>query len=127
MKLIIIKENFDFKRIIFRESKNSIKISYNINFVSMIGITINIEYDYILDKGTYLIVKLKKKDKKLIEDIDSFFKGLVINYDNMLINDTIKVKKHNEYKAPKCEKLSVTMNSIKKNMNDLNKVQIFSI
>ena len=127
MKLIIIKENFDFKRIIFRESKNSIKISYNINFVSMIGITINIEYDYILDKGTYLIVKLKKKDKKLIEDIDSFFKRIVINYDNMLINDTIKVKKHNEYKAPKCEKLSVTMNSIKKNMNDLNKVQIFSI
>lgn len=127
MKLIIIKENFDFKRIIFRESKNSIKISYNINFVSMIGITINIEYDYILDKGTYLIVKLKKKDKKLIEDIDSFFKGLVINYDNMLINDTIKVKKHNEYKTPKCEKLSVTMNSIKKNINDLNKVQIFSI
>lgn len=127
MKLIIIKENFDFKRIIFRESKNSIKISYNINFVSMIGITINIEYDYILDKGTFLIVKLKKKDKKLIEDIDSFFKGLVINYDNMLINDTIKVKKHSEYKTPKCEKLSVTMNSIKKNTNDLNKVQIFSI
>ena len=127
MKLIIIKENFDFKRIIFRESKNSIKISYNINFVSMIGITINIEYDYILDKGTFLIVKLKKKDKKLIEDIDSFFKDLVINYDNMLINDTIKVKKHSEYKTPKCEKLSVTMNSIKKNTNDLNKVQIFSI
>ena len=127
MKLIIIKENFDFKRIIFRESKNSIKISYNINFVSMIGITINIEYDYILDKGTFLIVKLKKKDKKLIEDIDSFFKDLVINYDNMLINDTIKVKKHSEYKIPKCEKLSVTMNSIKKNTNDLNKVQIFSI
>ena len=51
-----------------------------------------------------MIVKLKKKDKKLIEDIDSFFKGLVINYDNMLINDTIKVKKHSEYKKPKCEK-----------------------
>jgi len=127
MKLIIIKENFDFKRIIFRESKNSIKISYNINFVSMIGITINIEYEYIFDKGAFLIVKLKKKDKKIIEDIDSFFKGIVINYDNMLINDTIKVKKHNEYTTPKSEKLSVTMNSIKKNTNNLNKVQIFSI
>lgn len=127
MKLIIIKENFEFKRIIFRESKNSIKISYNINFVSMIGLTINIDYDYILDKGTFLIVKLKKKDKKLIEGIDSFFKGLVIDYDNMLFNDTIKVKKHNEYKTPKCEKLTITMNSIKKNTNDLNKVQIFSI
>lgn len=127
MKLIIIKENFDFKRIVFRESKNSIKISYNINFVSMIGITINIEYEYILDKGTFLIVKLKKKDKKLIESIDNFFKDLVIKYDNMLINDTIKVKKHSEYTTPKDEKLSVTMNSIKKNTNDLNKVQIFSI
>tara|TARA_B100000085_G_scaffold136518_1_gene124375 strand:+ start:302 stop:685 length:384 start_codon:yes stop_codon:yes gene_type:complete len=127
MKLIIIKENFDFKRIVFRESKNSIKISYNINFVSMIGITINIQYEYILDKGTFLIVKLKKKDKKLVESIDNFFKDLVINYDNMLINDTIKVKKHSEYTTPKDEKLSVTMNSIKKNTNDLNKVQIFSI
>lgn len=93
----------------------------------MIGITINVEHEYIIDKGTFLIVKLKKNDKKLINDIDNYFKDIVINYDKMLINDTIKVKKHNEYKETNDNKISITMNSIKKTQNNLNKVQIFSI
>ena len=45
----------------------------------------------------------------------------------MLINNTIKVKKHNEYKRSSEKVISITINSIKKNNNGMNKVQIFSI
>lgn len=127
MKLIIIKENFDIKRVIFRESKNSIKLSYDINYISMIGITIKINSIYILDKGTFLIIKIGDKDKKLLNTIDNYFSKKIENYDNILVNDTIKVKKHNEYISPKGNDILITMNSIKSNPNMRNKVQIFSI
>ena len=127
MKLIIIKENFDIKRVIFRESKNSIKLSYDINYISMIGITIKINSIYILDKGTFLIIKIGDKDKKLLNTIDNYFSKKIENYDNILVNDTIKVKKHNEYISPKDNDILITMNSIKSNPNMRNKVQIFSI
>lgn len=127
MKLIIIKENFDIKRVIFRESKKSIKLSYDINYISMIGITIKINSIYILDKGTYLIIKIGDKDKKLLNTIDNYFSKKIENYDNILVNDTIKVKKHNEYISPKDNDILITMNSIKSNPNMRNKVQIFSI
>ena len=127
MKLLIIKENFDLKRILFRESKNSIKISYNINFVSMIGITLKIKYETLFDRGTYFIMKINPEDAKIILDIDSYFNGLIKNYDKIMVNGTIKVKKHNEYSHPSNKNVVITMNSIKKNTTGKNKVQIFSI
>jgi hypothetical protein len=127
MKLIIIKENFDTKRILFRESKNCIKISYDINYISMIGITLKLAYDYLIDKETFLILKVNEKDKILLNKIDEYFNKSISNYDKMLINNTIKVKKHNEYKRSSEKVISITMNSIKKNNNGMNKVQIFSI
>lgn len=127
MKLFIIKENFDLNRILFRESKKSVKISYDINNISMIGITVNIIFDNLIDKGTYIIVKINKEDIKLISDIDEYLNKKMKNYENFMINGNIKVKKHNEYKIPLNKKLSITMNSIKKNNVGKNKVQIFSI
>ena len=61
MKLVIIKENFELNRILFRQSKNSIKISYDINNVSMIGITMNINFQNLIDKETYIILKVCEK------------------------------------------------------------------
>ena len=128
MKLVIIKENFDLNRILFRESKTSIKISYNVNHVSMIGITININYEYIIDKGTYMIIKVNEEDRQILTKIDLHLEKNINDYDKMIINDTIKVKKHKEYKNdPLKKKLLKTMNSIKKNGSGRNKVQIFSI
>lgn len=127
MKLFIIKENFDLNRILFRESRKSVKISYDINNISMIGITVNITFDNLIDKGTYIIVKINKGDIKLISDIDEYLNKKMKNYENFMINGNIKVKKHNEYKFPLNKKLSITMNSIKKNNVGKNKVQIFSI
>ena len=97
MKLVIIKENFDLNRILFRESKTSIKISYNVNHVSMIGITININYEYIIDKGTYMIIKVNEEDRQILTKIDLHLEKNINDYDKMIINDTIKVKKHKEY------------------------------
>lgn len=127
MKLFIIKENFDLNRILFRESKKSVKISYDINHISMIGITVNILFDNLVDKGTYLIVKINKEDIKLISDIDDYLNKKMKNYENFMINGNIKIKKHNEYKIPLNKQISITMNSIKKNNEGKNKVQIFSI
>ena len=127
MKLLIIKENFDIKRILFRESKKCIKISYDINYISMIGITVSILYETLFDKGTYIIIKVDPKDRQLFSDIDSHFEGMIENYDKIMINDNIKVKKHNEYALSLNKTISITMNSIKKNTSGRNKVQIFSI
>ena len=127
MKLIIIKENFNLKRILFRESKHCIKISYNINQISMIGITVKISYDILFDKGTYIIIKVNPKDRKLFSDIDNYFNEIVQNYEKIMINNNIKIKKHNEYSPPSDKTITITMNSIKRNTSDKNKVQIFSI
>ena len=128
MKLILIKKNFNLNRILFRESKTSIKISYDINYVSMIGITINVNYEYLLDKGTYMIIKVNEEDLRILYNIDSYFEKNIDEYDRMVINGTIKVKKHNEYKNNSLNKnLLITMNSIKRNGAGRNKVQIFSI
>lgn len=127
MKLLLIKENFDLKRVLFRKSKKSIKISYDINHVSMIGITFKIKYETILDRETYIIIKVSPKDRKIFLDIDGHFERLIENYDKVMLNDNIKIKKHNEYVTPLNKTISITMNSIKKNISGRNKVQIFSI
>jgi|TARA_B110000967_G_C18849377_1_gene543771 hypothetical protein len=127
MKLIIIKDNFDIKRILFRESKSSIKISYDLNHVSMIGITLNIAYDTLIDRDTYILIKVNSDDTKIFSEIDLHFEGIFKDYDKSLFNGSIKVKKHNEYSTPSNKNISITMNSIKKNSSGRNKVQIFSI
>ena len=127
MKLIIFKDNFDIKRILFRESKSSIKISYDLNHVSMIGITLNIAYDTLIDRDTYILIKVNSDDTKIFSEIDLHFEGIFKDYDKSLFNGSIKVKKHNEYSTPSNKNISITMNSIKKNSSGRNKVQIFSI
>lgn len=127
MKLLLIKENFDLKRILFRESKKCIKLSYDINRVSMIGITMNISYDNIIDRGTYIIIKIRKDDIKLVHDIDEYLNKKIENYEKYMMDGHIKVKKHNEYKKHLDKNITITMNSIKNNISGKNKVQIFSI
>tara|TARA_B100000686_G_scaffold233767_1_gene241496 strand:- start:303 stop:686 length:384 start_codon:yes stop_codon:yes gene_type:complete len=127
MKLLIIKENFDLERILFRESKKAIKISYDINYISMIGITIKILYEKIEDRGTYIIIKIHPNDIKLFYDIDNYLNKKLQDYEYFMINGNIKVKKHIEYETPQNKNISITMNSIKKNISGKNKVQIFSI
>lgn len=127
MKLIIIKDNFDIKRIRFRESKSSIKISYDLNYLSMIGITMNIAYDSIIDRGAYIIIKVNSNDTEIFNAIDLHFEGLFKDYDKSLFNGSIKVKKHNEYSRNPMKNILITMNSIKTNSSGRNKVQIFSI
>lgn len=126
MKLVIIKENFELNRILFRQSKNSIKISYDINNVSMIGITMNIKFQSFLDKGTYIILRVCEKDIETLKLIDEYFSNQITDYDKMIIKDSIKVKKHNQYTNPNKE-ITLSMNSIKRNQLGRNKVQIFSI
>ena len=126
MKLVIIKENFELNRILFRQSKNSIKISYDINNVSMIGITMNINFQNLSDKGTYIILKVCEKDIETLKLIDEYFSSKITDYDSMIIKGSIKVKKHNEYTNPG-KGITLSMNSIKRNQLGRNKVQIFSI
>ena len=127
MIVLIIKDNFDLKRILFRESKKSIKISYDINHVSMIGITVNILYEKMVDKGTYMILKIHSDDIKLLSDIDNYLNEKLPDYEHFMVNGNIKVKKHNEYKTTQNKNISITMNSIRRNLSGKNKVQIFSI
>ena len=86
----------------------------------------NIDFENLLDKGTYIILKVCEKDKKILKMIDEYFSSKISDYDKMIIKDSIKVKKHNEYTMPN-KKITLSINSIKRNQIGRNKVQIFSI
>ena len=93
----------------------------------MIGITVNILYEKMVDKGTYMILKIHPNDIKLLSDIDNYLNEKLTDYEHFIVNGNIKVKKHNEYKIAQNKNISITMNSIRKNISGKNKVQIFSI
>ena len=93
----------------------------------MIGITVNILYEKMVDKGTYMILKIHPDDIKLLSEIDNYLDEKLPDYEHFMINGNIKVKKHNEFIMTKNKNISITMNSIRRNISGKNKVQIFSI
>lgn len=129
MRLIINKDTFSVDRIIFRNSKRAIKLSYDLNNIYMIGITFKIYYESIKDKEQYIIIKLNESDKKLFQEIDAYFLTKIDNYDNLMnYNNLLKIKKHNTYLDDKNDKnICIIMNSIRTSLDGKNRVQVFTI
>ena len=127
MKLVIIKDNFNINKIRFRKSKTSIKITYDISNLLMIGITFNVIYQSIKERGTFLYINLSKEDYTILKDIENYFYTKIEKYESFLINDGyIRIKKHNGFIPTKENNINIVLSSIKL-VNDKNRVQIFSI
>ena len=129
MKLILKKDKFDLKRVSFKDSKGSKKLLYNMDGLFMVGITLNIVYDSIKIRNSLIFIRINEEDIQLIEQIDNYLKTKYDPYESFIHNNNIiKIKKHDTFKQTEDSnnKITITINSIK-NINQINKVQIFSI
>tara|TARA_A100001037_G_C14960041_1_gene548960 strand:+ start:104 stop:475 length:372 start_codon:yes stop_codon:yes gene_type:complete len=123
MNLIIKKGNFNTKRIHIKNGKKCNKILYNLDDVSMIGITLNVENEEYIEDDNFIYIDVKDKQLKFIlNEIDTLINKNYDNYLSFLSFNKIKVKKHLEFKKMK----NISINNIKL-INDKAKVQIFTI
>tara|TARA_B100000214_G_C23964146_1_gene626867 strand:- start:792 stop:1181 length:390 start_codon:yes stop_codon:yes gene_type:complete len=129
MKLLIIKDNFEIKRIHFRKSRSSIKLMYDINNIFMIGITLKLRYNRLKYKDLFIYLFIDNEDILLLKKIDDYFSKKLYLYESFIINNNIiKIKKHQGFNEDLLNKhtIDISINSIKY-INGMNKVQIFSI
>lgn len=123
MNLIIKKGKFNTKRIHIKNGKNCNKILYNLDDVSMIGITLNVEDEEYIEDDNFIYIDIKDKQLKyILNEIDTLINKNYDNYLSFLSFNKIKVKKHIDFKKIK----NISINNIKL-INDKAKVQIFTI
>ena len=124
MELIIKQDSFDLDRIDFKFGKKCIKIIYNLGTIKMIGLTFKLSSKEINETDDFIYINIKDtEDYKIVHMIDEYFKNKFKEYSSSIINNIIKVKKHNHYKN---NDIFITFNNLKK-INDKLKVQIFTI
>tara|TARA_B110000285_G_C15125429_1_gene619880 strand:- start:203 stop:574 length:372 start_codon:yes stop_codon:yes gene_type:complete len=123
MNLIIKKGNFNTNRIHIKNGKKCNKILYNLDYVSMIGITLNVENEEYVEDVNFIYIDVKDYQLKyILNEIDSLMKKNYGNYLSFLSFNKIKVKKHSNFKKMK----NISINNIKL-INNKAKVQIFTI
>jgi len=127
MKLIIKNENFDTKRIYFKNNKNGIKLLYSVHNIFTVGIPLKIEYDKLIIKDYIILVSISKKHIDIINKIDHYFADKVNNYVTFLHNEhSLKIKKHGGFIVNTDKLLSFTINCIRSYKGN-NYVQLFTI
>ena len=125
MDLIIKESSFTQDKIKLKEGKKCIKILYNIDTISVIGISLKITEFTQTENNSFIFMNIKDSPQKyLIHKIDTYFSKLK-NYYSFLENNYIKVKKHSQY-YPIKGTIFITFNNLKLINNKL-KVQIFTI
>ena len=128
MDLIIRKEFFDTNRIGIKHGRNAKKIIYNLDYLSMIGISFEVrEYIIVNQSNKYLFIDIEESmDKDIFIKIDQFFKNKYKPYKSFMDNYILKVKKHKSKTFKKNDPLFVSFNNIK-TKNSLTKLQLFTI
>ena len=127
MNLIIKQNCFDSKRIILKESKNCIKITYSLDYIYMIGLTIKLKDIKYIENDQFLFIEIcDPKQYKFLMDINNFLSQKIEHYQGFLYNNKMKVKKHINFKSSKDNSVNITLNNLKK-IKDNYKVQIFTI
>ena len=127
MNLIIKQNCFDSKRIILKESKNCIKITYSLDYIYMIGLTIKLKDIKYIENDQFLFIEIcDPKQYKFLMDINNFLSQKIEHYQSFLYNNKMKVKKHINFKSSKDNSVNITLNNLKK-IKDNYKVQIFTI
>lgn len=128
MNLIIKKDFFDNKRLKLKESKKCIKITYSLDYIYIIGITIKLNNINYTENDQFLFIEVYGSDElKFLNNISNILSNKVNNYQCFLYNNNkLKVKKHSNFKHSKDNSVNITLNNLKK-INEKYKVQIFTI
>ena len=127
MNLILKQEKFDTKRIKLKESKKCIKITYFLDHIYMIGLTIKLKNITFNENDNFIYIDIHD-DKQLnfLKNVNSFISSKVDNYQSFLYNNRLKVKKHLDFKSSDDNNINIKLNNLKK-IKDFYKVQIFTI
>ena len=116
MNLIIKKDFFDNKRLKLKESKKCIKITYSLDYIYIIGITIKLNNINYTENDQFLFIEVYGADElKFLNNISNILSNKVNNYQCFLYNNNkLKVKKHSNFKHSKDNSLNITLNNLKK-------------
>jgi len=127
MNLIIKQNCFDSKRIVLKESKNCIKITYSLDYIYMIGLTIKLKNIKYTGNDQFLFIEVcDTKQLNFLMNINNFLSQKIEHYQSFLYNNKMKVKKHINFKSSEDNSVNITLNNLKK-IKDNYKVQIFTI
>lgn len=132
MELIINENLFLEENIIIKEKKNHSKILYNIDEIILIGLPFEI-HDYKIKNQSekYITINIENSPQKnTLEKINNYFiqyyHNKKSNYNDFIINNTIKIKKNNYNFYMNDELLLITINNLKAYNININ-VQLFTI
>ena len=127
MNLILKKESFDDKRIGLKESKNCIKITYSLDYIFMIGLSIKLTNIKYTENEHFLFIEICDKEQlDFLIIINNFITQNIKNYQPFLYNKKMKIKKHTKFRHMEDKSVTITLNNLKK-IKDYYKVQIFTI
>ena len=123
MNLILKNHKFNIKRINIKEGKKCNKILYDLDHVTMIGITLNVKNEMYIEDDDFIYIEVKDKElSNILKIIDNLINNKYDNYLSFLSFNKIKVKKHDTFDILR----NITINNIK-NINGKSKVQIFTL
>tara|TARA_B100000686_G_C16731017_1_gene940686 strand:+ start:1015 stop:1398 length:384 start_codon:yes stop_codon:yes gene_type:complete len=127
MELIIKDDTFDSNRITIKNGKNTKKIIYELDTISIIGLTFKVnQYIIVNQSKRYIYIDIDNSpQKKLFLLIDNYFKEKLRFYQTFIDNSILKIKKHNTNIINHNDNLYISINNIKK--KDIYNVQIFTI
>ena len=115
MNLILKQEKFDTKRVKLKESKKCIKITYFLDHIYMIGLTIKLKNIKFTENENFLYIDILDTEQlKFLKNISDFISNKVSNYQTFLYNNRLKVKKHIDFKYSEDNSVNITLNNLKK-------------
>ena len=93
MELVIKDDTFDINRITIKNGKNTKKIIYNLDSLSLIGLSFKISQFIIVNQSNkYIFIDVDKSpQKEVLLRIDNYFKGKFRLYESFIENYILKI------------------------------------
>ena len=128
MELIIKGDNFDINRITIKHGKNTKKIIYNLDTLSLIGLSFQIDqYILVNQSNKYIFIDIDKSPQKnLLLNIDNYFRKILHSYKSFIENSILKIRKHTNDLIKREDNLYISINNIKMK-EKCSRIQIFTI
>ena len=128
MELVIKEDTFDINRITIKNGKNTKKIIYNLDSLSLIGLSLKISQYIIANQSNkYIFIDIDKSpQKEVLLLIDNYFKEKFRLYQSFIENYILKIKKHTNDLISEDDALFISINNIKKR-DTRSRIQIFTI
>lgn len=122
MEIVINDDFINTKNISLKQGKNNIKILYHINPIFVIGICLKIKLPYKCGANNIEKIELQNKQQiKILNNINSYFSSMIVNYIPFIKHNTIFVKNNSSI-----DNIYININNIKL-IHGKNYVNIFSL